>query len=262
MNIGVGFRPELARWIASLPVGMDCLEITAEHFFDAPDAAVERLAAEYPLLVHGLGLSLGTRGPLDKNTLNDLERVVRLARPRWVSEHVAFTRGAGVDFGHLNPVSPDEQTLATLVDHARELRDRVGCDVLLENIASFVRLDGPIPETEFLNRLCEKSGCGLLLDVTNLYVNARNHRFDPFAWLNAIDARHVRQLHVVGYAEERGVWHDRHADPIQDALWPLIHEAIAHARPDAIILERDWNFGDVSSIAREVQVLKEHSCAA
>jgi uncharacterized protein (UPF0276 family) len=260
--VGVGLRRELAAWIESRPEGLDCLELTAEHFFDAPDAVLERIAAQYPVLVHGLGLSLGTPGPLDPDTLARFARVARLSRALWVSEHVAFTRTTEVDLGHLSPLRPDERTLARVAEHAAQLRERCGCDVLLENIASYVRIDGEMPETEFLNRLCERAGTGLLLDVTNLYVNARNHGFDPLAWLKAIEPRFIRQLHVVGYGQSNGVWHDHHADPIQDDLWTLIRAALAHAQPEAIILERDWNFADVAAIAREVGALARAACAS
>jgi uncharacterized protein (UPF0276 family) len=261
-KVGVGFRRELAGWIESRPEGLGCLELTAEHFFDAPDAVLERIAAGYPITVHGLGLSLGTPGPLDPGLLAQLARVARLTRPLWVSEHVAFTRTAQVDLGHLNPLRPDARTLDRMVDHAAELRERCGCDVVLENIATYVRIEGDMPETEFLNRLCERAGTGLLLDVTNLYVNARNHRFDPFAWLEAIEPRFIRQLHVVGYSEADGVWHDRHADPIQDELWPLLRAALAHARPEVVILERDGNFADLAALGRELGELARAVCAS
>ena len=199
--IGIGYREPLAAWIASRPVEIQCLEITAEHFFpEARRAMLPALRREYPLLVHGLGLSRGTPGPLDRAVLDRFAGVVEAANPLWISEHIAFTRTPEVDLGHLNPVRPGLATLGILADHALELSERCGKPLLLENIASYLRLEGEMPETEFLNLLCERSGCGLLLDVTNLYVNACNHGFDPMAWVREIDPAYIVQLHAVGYS--------------------------------------------------------------
>ena len=181
--IGLGYRQPLAEWISTCPPEVHCLEITAEHFFDHGQARLEWLSQNFPLYVHGLGLSLGTPGPLDAKTLDQFAQVVATANPDWISEHVAFTRSAEVDRGHLNPVSPTLHSLQILIDHARALMDRCQKPLILENVTSFLRLSGDLSEPEFLNRLCEQSGCGLLLDVTNLLINARNHKFDELAWL-------------------------------------------------------------------------------
>src|SRR6185295_2267991 len=164
----------------------------AEHFFERDLGPVRALARDYRLFVHGLGLSLGTPGPLDASTLDAFVRVAAAADPLYVTEHLAFTRTRDVDLGHLNPVAPTVENVRVVADHAREVMDRCGKPLLLENIASALALKGGLPEPEFLNRICDAAGCGLLLDVTNLYVNGRNHRFDPLAWLGAIEAKNVR----------------------------------------------------------------------
>lgn len=262
--IGLGYRRELARWITSAAAEIDCLEITAEHFFDGGHERLRALSAEFSLFVHGLGLSLGTPGSLDAETLASFAAVVRAAQPEWVSEHIAMTRSAEVDLGHLNPVPPTESNLALFVDHVRELSEATGCEVILENITTHVRLTGEMSETEFINRLCEQAGCGLLLDVTNLYVNARNHRFDPVAWLHELSPAIVRQLHVVGYGFRDGRYFDTHAAPLQEDLLELIAEVCAHAAPRAVTLEWDADFPSEDVIADELRKLKEvcHAHAA
>lgn len=257
MLVGIGFRKEIAAPLLAGATRAGILELTAEHFFGAGgEAAVERLRSRYPLVVHGLGLSLGTPGPLDEETLAAFARVARVADPLWVSEHVAFTRTREVDLGHLNPVLPCAETVDVLAEHAAELADRCGKPVLLENIASHLRLEGALRETELLNRVCEKAGCGLLLDVTNLFVNARNHGFDPVAWLRELEPARIRQLHVVGYSQARGVWHDRHAEPIQLDLWDLVTEAIRYAPVEAVILERDLNLDSPDELDGELALLE------
>jgi len=255
--IGLGYRQPLAEWISTCPSEVHCLEITAEHFFDHGQARLEWLSENYPLYVHGLGLSLGTPGPLDAETLDQFAQVASIANPDWISEHVAFTRSAEVDLGHLNPVAPTERSLQTLVDHARELMDRCQKPLILENVTSFLRLEGALSEPEFLNRLCDQAGCGVLLDVTNLLINARNHDFDELAWLQELDPRHIRQLHVVGYSQRGGVWHDNHGAAIQDELFQLIAEVVQRTFVRAVIVERDMNFPPTDELRLELSRLED-----
>ena len=155
----MGYRRQLAKWIDTDPSEIGCLEIVAEHFFDGGEERLRALSARYPICVHGLGLSLGTPGPLDRETVDRFARVAAAADAQWVSEHVAFTRTADVDLGHLNPVCADTETIGVIADHAREVAEACGRPILLENIATDLRLDGAMAETEFLNRLCEAADC-------------------------------------------------------------------------------------------------------
>lgn len=182
MMIGVGYRWELADWIASRPEGIECLEITAEYFYHHGEGRLAELSRQFRLFVHGLGLSLGTPGKLDAERVERFARVVEIAQPEWVSEHIAFTRTPDVDLGHLNPVQPTKEAARVIAAHAREIADRCGKPIILENITSHLQLEGDLSEPEFLNEVCERAGCGLLLDVTNLFINSRNHHFDPLEW--------------------------------------------------------------------------------
>lgn len=252
-RIGMGYRAGLQAWIDANPPEIQCLELTAEHFFDghAEDQLLS-LRARYPLFVHGLGLSLGTPGPPDCETLNQFCRVVELSDPEWISEHVAFTRSHDVDLGHLNPVAPTEASLAVLVKNVRRLSDRCAKPVILENVTTFLQISGDMRETEFLNQLCEQADCGLLLDVTNLWINSRNHHFDPLPWLQELNPDHIVQLHVVGYSVKDGIYYDRHADPIQDELYDLVREVLEHAAVRAIVIERDVDLPPPAALAGEL----------
>ena len=254
MKTGVGYRRELGGWIKSKPAGVNCLEITAEHFFDEGEEHLAALAKEFPLYVHGLALSLGTPGPLDKKHLSQFARVVKTADPEWISDHVAFTRTAEADLGHLNPVPSTREMLNIIANHAREVSDFCNKPMLLENITSHVRLTGDLGETDFFNELCARAGCGLLLDVTNLFINSRNHGFDPLQWLHEIEPRHIVQLHIVGYSRSGSRYADSHAAPIQDELIELAREVVRHAPVKAVVLERDEDFPDVAGI--EVEIAK------
>ncbi len=254
--IGLGYRRELAAWIDSSPRDVDCLEITAEHFFHASDDHLTRLAKKFPLFVHGLGLSLGTPGPLDQERLEQFARVVQLANPRWISDHIAFTRTAEADLGHLNPVPPTSEMVKIISDHAREVAGRCGKPMLLENITSHILLKGDLSEPEFLNQLCERANCGLLLDVTNLFINSRNHGFDALKWLHEIEPRRITQLHIVGYSRAGERYTDSHAHPIQEELIELAQAVINYAPVQAIILERDEDFPATDELELEIAKLK------
>ncbi len=255
--IGVGYRRELAAWIDSRSSEIDCLEITAEHFFDGGEERLAELRGKYHLFLHGLGLSLGTPGPLDTSRLRQFARVSELARPDWISEHVAFTRTSEGDLGHLNPVQPTRRMAEVIAEHAREVSDYCQRPIILENITSHLRLNGDLSETEFLNAISQRADCGLLLDVTNLFINSRNHHFDPLTWLAELDAARIVQLHMVGYAFENGRYMDSHAYPIQNEILELATAVIHTAPVRAVILERDAQFDDHDDLNAELAKLTQ-----
>jgi uncharacterized protein (UPF0276 family) len=202
---------------------------------------VQEIGSRYPCSIHGLGLSLGTPGPLDADLLARYTRVARLAQARWATEHIAFTRAGGIDLGHLNPLPPTHANLALLRAHASVVAEQTGLPVCLENITSALRLEGDLSEAQFLNELCSVDGPGLLLDVTNLYINSRNHGFDPLDWLTELAPGIVRQIHIVGYGERDGQLVDDHAAPIQPELLDLLAPALERQTVEAVIIERDLN---------------------
>jgi uncharacterized protein len=253
MMIGVGYRRELHDWIAARTV--ECLEITAEHFYARNETLLAELSRDYRLFVHGLGLSFGTPGALDTERLTCFARVIEIARPDWISEHIAFTRTAEVDLGHLNPVQPTRAVARTIAIHAREVAERCGRPIILENITSHLRVEGELSESAFLNAICEQADCGLLLDVTNLFINSRNHNFDPLDWLKEISPARIKQLHIVGYTIENRRYSDGHAEPIQDELIELARAVVDYAPVQAIILERDANFSDFVAMDGELAKL-------
>lgn len=241
IDVGTGYRASMKSWIRSSDARkqVHCLEITAEHFFDGSDDLLHELRQDYPLFVHGLGLSLGTPGPLDAPTLERFAAVADAADAKWVSEHIAFTRAGGVDLGHLNPVPHTRAMLDTLVEHTRQVAQRCCRPILLENITSHLPIGGEMDETDFINELCHRADCGLLLDVTNLFINSRNHDFDPIVWLDRIDTARITQLHIVGYNYHDGCYHDSHAARIQNDVMALLSIVLERAPVQAVILERD-----------------------
>ena len=255
-RIGIGYRRTLHDWIIANSGCLECLEVTAEHFFGADHSLLRELGERFPLYVHGLGLSLGTPGALDAATMNQFKEVADSANAVHVSEHVAFTRSAETDLGHLNPLPRTEDSLQTFIEHARELASVTGRRVLLENITTHLDTGGEMSEPEFLNRLSAESGCALLLDITNLFINSRNHGFNAEDWLTELDKNTVAQLHIVGYECRNGAYNDSHAQPIQEDLLKLTRQALRRFQVESIILERDQRFEETTEIEADLQKLR------
>lgn len=254
-RLGVGWREPLAAWLASTPPGVECVEITAEHFHDAAPARLRELAMRFPVSVHGLGLSLGTPGPLDASDLERYAAVVEASSAHWISEHVAFSRAGGVDLGHLNPVPLTRESLRVLGRHVLEVQQLCGRRLLLENISTDLSPPGDLDEPAFLNTLCRETGAGLLLDLTNLYVNACNHGYQAHAWLDRLDSSLVVQVHVVGYSHRDGRLRDEHAEAVQPELYDLLDRVAGFDALEAVIIERDRDFPTPAALQTEITAI-------
>jgi uncharacterized protein len=266
LGVGLGFREPFRGELFLARDRVDFLEITADHYLDASpekDRELALLADHFPLIPHGLNLSLGGAEGLDPGYLGKLARLVRRLDPPWWSEHVAFTRAGGVDIGHLAPVPFSREALDVLEANIAEARKLIDVPLIVENITYVVALPGSeMGEGEFLAELAGRTGCGLLLDVTNLHTNAVNHGFDPLEVLDRLPLDRVVQLHFAG-----GEWHggrlvDSHARPAPPEVWALLEEVVARAPVKGIILERDEDlppFGELlDEIDRARAIMKAH----
>lgn len=243
LGVGLGFRAPFRGELFLARDRVDFLEITADHYLDAPPEKareLDLLADHFPLIPHGLNLSLGGAEGLDAEYLGKLAALVWRLNPPWWSEHVAFTRAGGVDIGHLAPLPFSREALAVLGSNIAEAARQIPTPLIVENITYPFALPGAeMGEADFLAELVARAGCGLLLDVTNLHTNAVNHGFDPLEVLDRLPMDRVVQLHFAG-----GEWHggrlvDSHARPAPPEVWALLEEVVARAPVKGIILERD-----------------------
>lgn len=202
-------------------------------------------------------LSLGTPGPLDVNRISSFAAIVKRTNPLWISEPLGFSSTEESTWPTYLPVSPGSRSLNTIVEHAIQVIDVCQKPLLLETTASSIQARGSIRETDFLNQVCHKAKCGLLLDVTALLVNAINHRFDPVEWLHQVDRRLILQLHVSGYSRRDNRCFDEHSNAVQEDVWHLLDEVLGYCNPRAIILEREGSYPPVFVIERELARLKE-----
>jgi uncharacterized protein len=260
LGLGVGWRPELALAIDRHP-DLGFVELTAENHDPArplPEA-VERLRARgVRVVVHGVSLSLGGAEPLDPSRLGALATLARRAGAPLVSEHVAFVRAGGVEAGHLLPVPRTPESLELVADQVLAARRALPAPLALENIAAVVEWpDGGMGEAEFLAALLERTDSLLLLDVSNVHANARNHGLDPFAYLHTLPLHRLAYVHVGGGTERDGAYHDTHAHQVDPAALDLLEELAARVEVPGAMLERDDDFPPAEELAAELEAIRE-----
>lgn len=245
---GVGFKPEHFRDALSDDQPLGFLEIHAENYMGAggpPHAQLSALRERYALSVHGVGLSIGGMGGLDRAHLARLKALCERYRPESFSEHLAWSSHGEVFYNDLLPLPYTEETLARVAAHIDEVQDVLGRQMLLENPSTYVRFTGStIPETEFLRELAAVTGCGLLLDINNVFVSAKNHGTSARDYLAAFPLEHVREIHLGGHdeqADETGapLLIDAHGSPVADPVWALYTETIARTGPLPTLIEWD-----------------------
>lgn len=244
---GVGFKPEHFDAIRADRGRVGFFEVHAENYMGAgglPHVQLAAIRADHALSLHGVGLSIGGPKPPDTAHLARLRRLVDRYQPESFSEHLAWSSH---DEGYLNDLLPlpyTAETLALVCDHVDAVQEALGCRMLLENPATYVTFDqSEMAEVAFLAAVAARTGCGLLLDVNNVFVSATNHRTDPRAYLAAFPLQHVGEIHLAGHSAERlpsgPLLIDDHGSPVADPVWSLFTEVIARTGPLPSLVEWD-----------------------
>jgi uncharacterized protein (UPF0276 family) len=259
LGLGVGWRPELALAIDRHP-GLGFVELTVEnHDLSRPlvDPVRDLMARGVQVIVHGVSLSLGGAEPPDPRRLEALARLARAAAAPLVSEHVAFVRAGGREAGHLLPVPRTRESLDLLVENVAVARAALPAPLALENIAALVEWpDGELGEAEFIAELLERTDSLLLLDVSNVHANARNHHLDPLAYLDRLPLERLAYVHVGGGVERQGTYHDTHAHRLDPASLDLLEELAARVEVPGAMLERDDDFPPADELAAELGAIR------
>ncbi len=263
LGVGLGYRDAYRAEVlmAEGDDKVDFLEIIADHYLDAtPFKAreLDRLAERYTLIPHGLNLSLGSAEGLDPAYRDQLIGLVNRLDPPWWSEHIAFTKAGGREIGHLAPVPFSEEALDVLVRNIEEVKRLTSVPLILENITRPFDFPGStIDEADFLAELVVRTGCGLLLDVTNLHTNAVNLGGDAAALIDRLPADAVVQLHFVGGHWEGDQLIDSHSAGTPEEVWDLLDRVLARSTIKGMILERDEHLPPYSELTRELQRARE-----
>ena len=245
---GVGFKPQHFTDILGGDAPIGFIEIHAENYMGDGGPAHAQLTAlreHFALSVHGVGLSIGGAGPLDRAHLARLKILCERHQPQSFSEHLAWSSHGEVFFNDLLPLPYTDETLARICEHVDEVQTALGREMLLENPSTYVTFtESTIPETEFLDEVARRTGCGLLLDVNNVFVSATNHGTDAAAYLAAFPLARVKEIHLGGHDEQRDdagapLLIDAHGAAVADPVWALFETVIARTGPIATLIEWD-----------------------
>jgi uncharacterized protein len=256
LGVGVGLRRPHADHVAAARPPMRWFEFCPENHVDRGGLSRRRLLdvrdAGYPLVSHGVGLGVGSTDPLDRAYLASLRALVREAGALWHSDHLCWNRAGGRSSNDLLPLPYTDEAVRHTAARIREVQDVLGMPFLVENVSAYAVLpnDG-MTEGEFTAAVLEESGCGLLLDVNNLYVNWRNHGADPLEFLRRIPAGRVGQMHLAGHDDQGDVCLDTHGEPVRDEVWDLFREALRVTGPTSVLVEWDSNIPPWERLAEE-----------
>ncbi|HEV6968579.1 DUF692 domain-containing protein [Roseateles sp.] len=250
--VGIGWRQPHYEALLERRPDLGFIEVHAENFFADGGATLAVLEAgreAYPVSLHGVGLALGSAAGLDGWHLDRLARLADRVQPDWVSDHASFARvGSGLHAADLLPIPFDDESLALMVRHVDQVQQRLGRRMLVENISAYVGWSGgTLAEPEFFNELTRRSGCGLLLDVNNVFVNARNAGHAPadaareaMRWVDAIRPGSVGEIHLAGHGElPDGFVIDDHGSRVRDEVWQVYRHALARHGPVPTLIEWD-----------------------
>jgi uncharacterized protein (UPF0276 family) len=262
LGLGLGLRSVHFPHILEHWPAVDWFEVISENFMDSqgrPRYVLEQIAERYPTVMHGVSLSIGSTDPLDFDYLAKLKRLAAETAPRWISDHLCWTGVLGKNAHDLLPIPLNEETLAHVAARVRIVQDYLERPLVLENPSSYVTFaQSTMDEWDFLAALAEASGCGLLIDVNNVYVSSVNHDFDPREYLAKVPADRVVQVHLAGHTHCRTHIIDTHDDHVIDPVWELYRLAHRHTGGASTLLEWDAKIPEFPVVHAEVLKARQY----
>ena len=261
-QVGVGFKAVHFEAIINDAMPPAFVEVHAENYMGsggAPHAQLTRVRERLPLSLHGVGLSIGGPEPLDEMHLTRLAQLIQRYQPSSFSEHLAWSTHGGAYFNDLLPVAYDKSTLARVCEHIDRVHERLGVRMLLENPATYLEFEAStFAETDFIAGVLLRTGCGLLLDVNNVYVTCTNHRLDPYAYIAELPLSAVGEIHLAGHTNDADadgelLLIDSHGSPVADPVWDLYAYTLRHTGPIATLIEWDNDLPGYAVLCAEAQ---------
>ncbi len=266
LGIGIGLRTTHFGEILAGEPAPDWFEVLSENFMDTggrPLHVLDRVVERHPVALHGVSLSIGSTDPLDRAYLRKLKALAERTRARWVSDHLCWTGVLGRNTHDLLPLPYDEATLRHVSRRVRQVQDALERPLVLENPSTYLAFTGStMTEWEFLSRLGDDAGCGLLLDVNNVYVSAFNHGFDPRQYIDAVPADRVVQVHLAGHTNHGTHILDTHSGPAIDAVWDLYARLCARTGPVSTLFEWDAEIPPLAVVREEAEKARPLRTAA
>jgi uncharacterized protein len=260
-GFGLGLRAPHYEAILNEPHAIDWLEVITENYLGCggkPLHYLERVRRQYPLVMHGVSLSIGSTDPIDVGYLASVRALAERIEPHWISDHLCWTGVDGRNLHDLLPLPYTEEALKTVVARVGQVQNALGRQILLENVSSYLTFHASeMSEWEFLREVAERADCHILLDINNIYVSSVNHGFDPLTYLNAIPKARVRQFHLAGHSDLGGHLIDTHDHPIVEPVWSLYREAVELFGAVPTMIERDDNIPELGELVAELAVARE-----
>ena len=266
-GFGLGLRTEhYAAFEASPPPQVDWLEVISENYMvpgGAPLHHLDRIRRDYPMVMHGVSLNIGSSDPLNQDYLRELKTLIQRVQPAWVSDHLCWTGTQGMNLHDLLPVPYTLDALRHIAQRIVQVQDVLGRRLVLENPSTYVAFaSDQMPEWEFLGELLHRADCELLLDVNNVYVSSVNRGFNPRDYIDAIPAERVRQIHLAGHETHDGYLIDTHDQPVCDAVWQLYGYTVQHCGPVPTMIERDDNIPTLHVLLDELDHARQVQASA
>jgi hypothetical protein len=252
---GIGLRPPHYRQLLDELPDIGWLEVHSENYFadgGQPLHFLERLRKHYPVSLHGVGLSLGSTDALSSEHLSQLARLIDRVEPALVSEHLSWSSVGGRFYNDLLPLPYTEEALAVVCRHVEQAQDFLGRQMLVENVSSYLQFaESALPEWEFVGEVACRTGCGILLDVNNIFVSASNHGFDAARYLRSIPIQPVKEIHLAGHDDNGRCLIDTHGRRVADPVWALYRQALARFNAVPTLIEWDTDIPPLSELLDE-----------
>jgi uncharacterized protein (UPF0276 family) len=262
-GFGLGLRTPHYEAMLNEPHDVDWLEVITENYLvpgGKPLHYLERVRERFPLVMHGVSLSIGSTDPVDFNYLAEVRALAARIEPHWISDHLCWTGIEGRNLHDLLPLPYTEEALDSVVARVGQVQDSLGRQILLENVSSYLSYRASeMTEWEFLSEVAQRADCAILLDINNIYVSSVNHGFDPLTYLRAVPKSKVRQFHLAGHSDMDGHLIDTHDHPIAAPVWDLYGAAVAHFGAVPTMIERDDNIPPLSELVAELDMARELS---
>lgn len=255
-GFGLGLRTAHYTDFLAEPQAVDWLEIISDNFLGDGGKPLEMLdtfRADYPMVMHGVSLSIGSADGIDLSYLHKIKRLAQRVEPLWVSDHLCWTGVGGKNAHDLLPLPYTEEALELVVHHLSQVQDILGRRFVIENVSSYLEYQSSeMTEWAFLAEVCEAADCLLLLDINNIYVSSFNHGFDPLQYLHYLDPQRIQQIHLAGHSNNGDHIIDTHDHAVAEPVWALYASACAHVGQTATMIERDDNIPPLSVLLEEV----------
>lgn len=256
LGFGLGFRPTHFPDIIEHKPDVDWFEVISENYMDSggPQRRVlDQLKEKYPIVMHGVSLSIGTVDPINSEYLDKLKKLADDVKPKWISDHLCWTGIAHKNTHDLLPVPYTEEALKHIIERIKQVQDYLGRQIVLENPSTYLEFTASsMSEWEFIARMVDGSGCGLLLDVNNIYVSCYNHRWDPKTYIDAMPLDSVAQIHLAGHSNMGTHIIDTHDDHVVDEVWTLYSYVINKAGPISTMIEWDDKIPEFPVVMEEL----------